>query len=116
MLKNYAFHFFYPFGLPYPPVVDQELYGGSWALFWSSLRAIPTRQLGKERRYNRSATADYSADLPVGMTYLLGDRAPDRREMAVAGRLCTADLYQACWIFHCRLIAKRLALPGDESA
>ena len=40
MLKNCAFHLFYQFGLTYPPVVDQELYGASWALFWSSLGGI----------------------------------------------------------------------------
>ena len=72
-----------------------------------SLRAIPTRRLGKDRHYNRPATGDYSADLPVGMTHLLGDWATDRRATAVAGRLGTADLYQACLIFHCPATSRR---------
>ena len=44
-----------------------------------------------------------TANHPVGMAYLLGNWATDRRMTAVAGRLGTADLYQACLIFHRRL-------------
>ena len=45
-------------------------------------------------------SADSSADLPVGMAYLLGNWATNRRATTVVGRLGTADLYQACLIFH----------------
>ena len=34
----------------------------------------------------------------VGMAYLLGDSETDRQAIAVAGK--TANLYQACLIFH----------------
>ena len=39
------------------------------------------------------------------MAYLLGDWATDRPATVVAGQLGTADLYQACLIFHRRPIA-----------
>ena len=38
------------------------------------------------------------------MAYLLGNWATDRQATAIAGRLGTADLYQACLIFHRRLV------------
>ena len=70
-----------------------------------TLRAIPIRRSWQDRRYN-----------PVGMAYLLGDWATDRPATTVAGRLGTADLYQACLIFHRRLVARGRPSPGDESA
>ena len=72
------------------------------------------------RRYNRLTTADCTADCTtdclVGMAYLLGNWATGRRATAVAGRWETADLYQACLIFHRRLVARRRSSPGNQSA
>ena len=42
----------------------------------------------------------------MGMTYLLGYWPTDCRTIAGDGRRRDADLYQACLIFHCRLIAR----------
>ena len=43
----------------------------------------------------------------MGMAYLLGDWATDHWAIAVTGRWIDADLYQACLIFYCGLIARR---------
>ena len=87
-----------------------------------TLRAIPTRRLWCDRRYNREynrrttahCTADCTADHPVGRAYLLGHLATDRRATAVAGRWEVADLYQGCLIFHRRLVGRRRPSPGNR--
>ena len=92
----------------------------SFMSFCKDQRAIPTRRLWQDRRYNRPATADYSADYragdPVGMAYVLGDWATDHRPIAVAVRRGDHRLiYQASLIFHCRLVACRRPSPISRS-
>ena len=80
------------------------------------LRAIPTWRLWCDRRHNRPKTDDCAPDCapdhPVGMPYLLDNWATDR--WAIAGQRETADLYQACLIFHSRLIAGWRLLPSNH--
>ena len=70
----------------------------------ATLRAIPTRRLWQDRRYNRLAIADYGNDYsagdPVGMAYLLGNWATESGRPLSPDNGETADLYQACLIFH----------------
>ena len=51
---------------------------------------------------NRPPTANFVADLPVDMAYLLDNWA-------------TGDLYQECLIFYCRLIARRSVAQEEDS-
>ena len=74
------------------------------------LRAIPNRPMTAD------CTADCTTDCLVGMAYLLGNWATGRRATAIAGRLENADLYQACLIFHRRLVARRRSSPGNQLA
>ena len=78
-----------------------------------TLRAIPTSRYCCDRQYNQPPTGNCSTDPSVGMAYLLGYWPTDRRMIVVAGRRGGTDLYQACLIFHCRLIARRWPSPSD---
>ena len=51
----------------------------------------------------------------MGMAYLLGNWPTIARRPESRGDGETADLYQACLIFHFRLIARRRLATSDQS-